>query len=83
MPLPLDAGKANASEKLGAIMDNINGRFGTGTVKYPIGSGLILGSFTLSCACEAIEWDYFELNYRFWHSICLPFHTSPLSALYS
>ncbi|MEH6360939.1 MAG: hypothetical protein V7761_09420 [Amylibacter sp.] len=36
MLLPLDAGKANASEKLGAIIDNINGRFGTSTVKYGI-----------------------------------------------
>ncbi len=34
MLLPLDAGKANASEKLGEIMDNINGRFGAGAVKY-------------------------------------------------
>ena len=36
MLLPLDAGKANASEKLGSIMDNINGRFGIGTVKYGV-----------------------------------------------
>lgn len=36
MLLPLDAGKANSSEKLGAIMDSINGRFGTGMVKYGI-----------------------------------------------
>ncbi len=36
MLLPLETGSASAGEKLGAIMDNINGRFGLGTVKYGI-----------------------------------------------
>lgn len=36
MLLPLDAGVSNEGEKLGAVMDHINGRFGTGTVKYGI-----------------------------------------------
>lgn len=36
MLLPLDAGVSNEGEKLGAAMDHINGRFGTGTVKYGI-----------------------------------------------
>jgi DNA polymerase-4 len=34
MLLPLEAGTSNEGEKLGAVMDHINGRFGTGTVKY-------------------------------------------------
>jgi len=33
MLLPSNAGKANACEKLGAIMSNINERFGIGTVR--------------------------------------------------
>ncbi len=36
MLLPLDYGQANGREKLGNVIDNLNKRFGAGTVKYGI-----------------------------------------------
>ena len=36
MLLPLDAGQASSSEKLGSVLDHINTRFGTGTISFGV-----------------------------------------------